>query len=110
MFPQEATEVGMGEIQLLLKSGANIIPIRQMNASNLSNLFILNIMFQTNYINKMVKVWGIVSSASTPSAKATELHLFCRGCRHAKTVPVTKGFSGIQFPRSCEKQVISLLL
>lgn len=53
----------------------------------------------------MVRVEGIVSSASTPTAKATQLHLYCRGCRHVVVIKVKRGYSGAQIPRTCEKFV-----
>ncbi|KAI3637117.1 hypothetical protein MIR68_004823 [Amoeboaphelidium protococcarum] len=75
------------EIQLFLKSRANVTPMRSITS---------------NQISKLVKVEGIVSSASTPSARATLLSLYCRGCRHEKTIRVKKGFAGVQVPRKCE--------
>jgi DNA replicative helicase MCM subunit Mcm2 (Cdc46/Mcm family) len=50
----------------------------------------------------LIKITGIIIGASTLSAKATVVHLMCRGCRHVKTIPVTSGFAGIQFPRVCD--------
>lgn len=45
-----------------------------------------------------------MSSASTPTSRATELHLFCRNCRHTKIIHVNKGFSSANIPRSCENE------
>lgn len=43
-------------------------------------------------------------SATTLSAKATHLHLMCKGCRHVRTMPINAGFSGVQLPRICGRQ------
>lgn len=89
-FQEDQSLDTVPDIQILLKSAANPLPMRQITS---------------DHISKLVRLSGIVSSAAAPSAKATRLHLYCRVCRHVKIIPVNKGFSGVQIPRSCEKWV-----
>lgn len=72
--------------QLILKSDANPVLIRDLNAQ---------------YISKLVRVPGIVIGASTLSSKATVLQLVCRNCRHLHRIEVGSGFSGLQMPKHC---------
>ncbi len=79
--------------QVTLKSGANPKPMRGLGAAEVS---------------KLIKVQGIIISASATRAKATMLTLQCRSCRHTKQVPVNTGMGGAQLPRKCDKSVRSL--
>ncbi|VVT46598.1 uncharacterized protein SAPINGB_P001293 [Magnusiomyces paraingens] len=72
--------------QIILKSNSNPLSIRELSAS---------------YISKLVKIPGIVISASTLSSKATSLQLICRGCNHLHRIEVDSGFSGISLPSRC---------
>lgn len=72
--------------QLILKSDANTVLIRDLNAQ---------------YISKLVRVPGIVIGASTLTSKATVLQLVCKSCNHMTRVEVGSGFSGIQMPKAC---------
>lgn len=49
----------------------------------------------------MIRLQGIVISATTLSAKATHLHLMCKGCRHVRQMAVSAGFAGVSLPRVC---------
>lgn len=59
-------------------------------------------------INKLVRIPGIVISASVLSSRATKLHLQCRACRHVKILLVDGGLGGMGsgsdrgLPRVCE--------
>lgn len=72
--------------QLILKSDANPVLIRDLNAQ---------------YISKLVRVPGIVIGASTLTSKATSLQLVCKNCQHLHRVEVSSGFSGVQMPKFC---------
>lgn len=72
--------------QIIIKSNATPISIRDLNA---------------RYISKLVRIPGIVIGASTLSSKATVLQLVCRNCRHMTRLNVGSGFSGVQLPRHC---------
>ncbi|GAA5888758.1 hypothetical protein JCM5296_000094 [Sporobolomyces johnsonii] len=74
------------EIQLQLKSGSRLMQFRELGATNISHL---------------VRLPGIVISASVLSSRAVRLHLTCKSCRHVTTMEVQGGFSGFQLPRQC---------
>lgn len=86
-FQEQENIENVPEMQLFLKSSATPMPMRSINSS---------------HITKLVRITGIVSSATTPSARATVLSLYCRGCKHEKTIKLQKGFSSLQIPRTCE--------
>ncbi|CAH1757662.1 5009_t:CDS:10 [Entrophospora sp. SA101] len=74
--------------QALLKySQKEIINMRQLSASSISNL---------------VRISGIVIAATNLTSKATHIHIMCKTCRHSKTLVVSGGFSGISLPRACD--------
>ncbi|KAI9141782.1 MCM2/3/5 family-domain-containing protein [Paraphysoderma sedebokerense] len=90
-LPDAEAEEKTPNCQVTLKSTENITPIRDLNAQ---------------YVSKLIRVAGIIIAASTPSAKATHVHLMCKGCRHVKALPVNGGFSGVQFPRICDAPAV----
>ncbi|KAJ3022004.1 minichromosome maintenance protein 5 [Thoreauomyces humboldtii] len=75
------------DCQVMLLSNANPLPVRALDALSIA---------------KMVRISGIVISASTLSAKATYVHIMCKSCRHNKVLPVNGGFAGVQLPRQCD--------
>ena len=87
VFPQNP-EKKLPQHQVLLHSTVAHISIRDLNATNVSNL---------------VRIPGIVIGASTLSSKATVLHVQCRnpGCGHTEDLLVEGGISGITLPRVC---------
>ncbi|KAL7274965.1 minichromosome maintenance protein 5 [Rhizina undulata] len=90
-FPGSDNSRHFPECQVILNSTANLISIRDLNAS---------------YISKLVRIPGIVIGASTLSSKSTFLHIMCRNCRTTKTIPVSGGFSGVSLPRVCDRQPV----
>lgn len=85
VYPSQR-DVQIPDHQLLLHSDASSTSIRDLNATNISNL---------------VRVSGIVIGASTLSSKATSLAIQCRNCGFRTGVPVLGGFSGVTLPRVC---------
>jgi len=85
VFPQ-TPKVELPQHQLLLHSSMSHISIRDLNATNVSNL---------------VRIPGIVIGASTLSSKATLLSIQCRNCAHTENMSIAGGFSGITLPRTC---------
>lgn len=77
------------DCEVTLKSETNRVMIRDLDAS---------------YISKLVRVPGIVISASTLTSRATHVHIMCRTCGNSKVLPVAGGFSGIQLPRVCDSE------
>lgn len=61
-----------------------------------------------NTMNKLVRIPGIVISASVLSSRATKLHLQCRACRSTKLIYPPSGLGGIGsgsdrgLPRVCD--------
>jgi DNA replication licensing factor MCM5 len=58
-----------------------------------------------NTMNKLVRIPGIVISASVLSSRATKLHLQCRACRSTKDIYPSAGIgSGADraLPRTCD--------
>ncbi|GAA5964585.1 hypothetical protein JCM3765_007632 [Sporobolomyces pararoseus] len=93
LFPTAASEEerkerqkAVPEIQLQLRSGSRLMQFRELGASSISNL---------------VRLPGIVISASVLSSRAVRLHLNCKSCRNVTTMEVQGGFSGFQLPRKC---------
>lgn len=82
-------EIRLPEHQLLLHSSVAQISIRDLDATNISHL---------------VRIPGIVIGASTLSSKSTALHIECRNCHNAETIPVSGGISGVTLPRTCSRK------
>ena len=75
------------ECQVTLRSEANLMAMRDLHAENISHL---------------VRIPGIVISASMQTSRATKLQLLCRDCRATRAIPVTSGFGGFVLPRTCD--------
>ncbi|TPX33365.1 hypothetical protein SmJEL517_g03728 [Synchytrium microbalum] len=72
--------------QVMVLSNANPVPIRDLDST---------------YISHLVRLSGIIISASMLSAKPTEIHLRCKSCRDVQIVAPKRGMEGIEMPRSC---------
>ncbi|KAI5867252.1 MCM-domain-containing protein [Durotheca rogersii] len=88
VFPHDP-KAAIPEHQLLLHSNAEDVSIRHLDSETIARL---------------VRVPGIVIGASVMSSKATELHIQCRNCLHAQTLPILGGFTGVALPRQCGRQ------
>lgn len=73
-------------IQILLESDANTISLRDLTS---------------RHVSKLVRIPGIVISASALTSKATKLKLMCRSCRTTTEINVHAGFSSLQMPQRC---------
>lgn len=80
---------------MTIKSGLNLLQVRELTANTMS---------------KLVRIPGIVISASVLSARATRLHLQCRGCSSVKIIYPQGGLGGMGsgsdrgLPRSCDAE------
>ncbi|PCH33364.1 MCM-domain-containing protein [Wolfiporia cocos MD-104 SS10] len=89
----ESSAQSIPNIQIMIKSGLNLQQFRDLSA---------------NTMNKLVRIPGIVISASVLSARATKLHLQCRACRTPKIVYPPSGLGGLGggsdrgLPRRCD--------
>ncbi|XP_002739225.1 DNA replication licensing factor mcm5-like [Saccoglossus kowalevskii] len=85
--PRPLGEEEMEEIQVLLSSGAHPSHVRDLKSEQMS---------------KLVKIPGIVISASAVRAKATSISIQCRSCRaFVNNIPVKPGLEGYLLPRKC---------
>lgn len=72
--------------QLILYSNLNVVSIRELDSE---------------HISKIVRVSGIVISASVLSSRATLVQLVCRNCKHTMRKEVASGFGPINMPTKC---------
>uniref|UniRef100_A0A8C5AWJ9 DNA replication licensing factor MCM5 n=1 Tax=Gadus morhua TaxID=8049 RepID=A0A8C5AWJ9_GADMO len=94
--PRPLGEETVQDIQVLLKSDAHPTSIRSLKSEQVSRL---------------VKVPGIIISATAVRAKATRVCLQCRGCRSViSNIPLPPGLQGYALPRKCNTQTLLLLL
>jgi len=85
--PRPEGEETVKPIQVMLRSEANPMFIRQLTSDQVAKLY---------------KVSGIVVSASTIKAKATALTIQCRSCRSTQAnIKVKPGMEGYALPRKC---------
>ncbi|XP_045452880.1 DNA replication licensing factor Mcm5 [Melitaea cinxia] len=88
--PRPEGEEKVEDIQVLLLSDAH--------ASNLREL-------KSETVSRLVKIPGIVISASAIKAKATKISIQCRSCRNViPNLPVKPGLEGYVMPRKCNTE------
>ncbi|EOR03768.1 hypothetical protein E3P92_03771 [Wallemia ichthyophaga] len=87
--PLSAHTSTLPTIQISLKSQSNLVHFRQLNADTVA---------------KLVRIPGIVISASTLSSRAISLHIMCRSCRSTKNLDVSGGWGAINLPRQCDSE------
>lgn len=64
---------------------------------------------QSDQVSRLVKVHGIIISATAVKAKATKVCLQCRGCRNIiNNIPLPPGLQGYALPRKCNVWVPDL--
>jgi DNA replication licensing factor MCM5 len=61
-----------------------------------------------DHVNKLIKVPGIVISASRIQSKAVHIECACTKCGAKKTVACSSGFTGASIPTSCDGSGLSL--
>ncbi len=72
--------------QLILRSNASTLSIRELDA---------------DHISKIIRVSGIIISASVLTSKATSVQIMCRSCRHTQRISIHSSFGGLQLPKTC---------
>lgn len=73
--------------QLLLECESRVTPIRELASENVS---------------KIVRVRGIIISATFLSLKITDAMLICRTCKHTIKIKVKSGFGQVSLPKKCQ--------
>jgi DNA replication licensing factor MCM5 len=75
------------DIQIMLISNSNAISLRQL---------------KSDCISKLVKIPGLIISASNVRAKATRISLQCKGCNEpVNNLTLKPGLEGFLLPRKC---------
>ncbi|XP_063539296.1 DNA replication licensing factor Mcm5 [Cydia strobilella] len=88
--PRPVGEETVEDIQVLLSSDAHTSNLRELKSETVSRL---------------VKIPGIVISASGIKAKATKISIQCRSCRNViPNLPVKPGLEGYVMPRKCNTE------
>ncbi|KAI8425200.1 hypothetical protein MSG28_007023 [Choristoneura fumiferana] len=88
--PRPEGEEKVEDIQVLLSSDAHTSNLRELKSETVSRL---------------VKIPGIVISASGIKAKATRISIQCRSCRNIiPNLPVKPGLEGYVMPRKCNTE------
>lgn len=96
--PDQEEEAGavFPTFQLILNSRANETLLRQLDS---------------DHVSKLVRISGIIISASVLSSRATFLSLMCRNCRHTTTLRINSfnSISGnsVSLPHSCLSNLTS---
>ncbi|KAI0281595.1 MCM-domain-containing protein [Russula aff. rugulosa BPL654] len=89
----DASVNSIPKIHISVKSGLNMLQFRELTADTM---------------NKLIRLPGIVISASVLSSRATKLHLQCRACRSIKVIYPAGGLGGLGggaergLPRVCD--------
>ena len=78
------------DIQIVLKSDQIHIPLRHIHAQEM---------------NQLIKIPGIVISATKVRAKSVGMKIKCRHCGNTKMLPCTSPFGGISIPQVCDRPV-----
>ena len=76
----------LADFQVQLNSSTTPMAIRDLSA---------------DHIGRLVRLPGIVVSASTIVSKPTRVCIACRGCRQERYMPISNGFGTITLPRTC---------
>lgn len=75
------------DIQILIASNANATCIREL---------------KSEMVSRMVKISGVIISASGIKAKTTRISIQCRSCNNTiPNLPVNPGLEGYALPRKC---------
>lgn len=85
--PRPKGEEEVEDIQIRLSSEANPISIRNL---------------KSEHVSRLIKIPGIIISASAIRVKATRITLQCRGCKNTMpNIGLKPGLEGYAMPRSC---------
>nr|QIC49965.1 DNA replication licensing factor MCM5 [Actinia equina] len=85
--PRPDGEEEIQDIQIMLRSGSNSLQVRDLRSEHMA---------------KLVKIPGIIISASAIRAKATSISIQCRSCKNTiSNIPLKPGLEGYAMPRRC---------
>lgn len=61
-----------------------------------------SLLLQPDIVSKLIKIPGIIVSASGIRAKATKIAIQCRSCKVTQVnIPIKPGLEGYSLPRKC---------
>ncbi|XP_018321449.1 DNA replication licensing factor Mcm5-like [Agrilus planipennis] len=88
--PRPEEEKNVEDIQIILLSDSRPSSLREL---------------RSNCVSRLIKIPGIIVSASGIKAKATKITIQCRDCHHMiPNLPVKPGFEGYIMPRKCSTE------
>lgn len=88
--PRPEGEADVEDVQICLNSRSNALDLREL---------------KSELVSQLVKIPGIVVSATGVKAKATRLSIQCRSCRNViPNIAVRAGLDGFQLPRKCNTE------
>ena len=94
--PRPEGEETVKDIQILLTSDDNPANLRDL---------------KSDVVSRLVKVPGIIVSASGIRSKATSMTIQCRGCQNVvSNISIKLGLDGLAMPRKCNTYVFSFFL
>ncbi|CCD26767.1 MCM DNA helicase complex subunit MCM5 NDAI_0I01980 [Naumovozyma dairenensis CBS 421] len=95
-LPSDSSSALIPNFQLILNSNANQTTLRNLDSE---------------HVSKIVRLSGIIISASVLSSRATHLSLMCKSCRHTTSMDINNfnSISGnsITLPHSCRSNISS---
>lgn len=108
--PRPEGEENVEDIQILLKSNAVPLSLRNLKVSHVCFLYTwmctilcqFSNSLQSEFVSRLVKISGIIISATGVRAKATKIAIQCRSCRNVlPNLLVKPGLEGYILPRKC---------
>lgn len=89
MLPEETAGLKnpLSDLQLLINSSTTPMATRDLDAS---------------HIGRLIRLPGIVVSASSVVARPTSVCIVCRGCKQERFLPMLNGFGTASMPRTCQ--------
>ncbi|PJF17529.1 DNA helicase [Paramicrosporidium saccamoebae] len=88
VLPEETTGLRnpLGDLQVQLNSSTIPMAVRDLDAQ---------------HIGRLVRIPGIIVSASTVTARPTNVCIICRGCRQERFISLSNGIGVSALPRTC---------
>lgn len=106
--PRPESEEEVQDIQILVRSNANPTNIRDLKVCRCQpvvqqlKIDFLSFLLQSESVSRLVKIAGIIISASGIKAKATTMSIQCRSCNEViPNLKVNPGLEGFAMPRKC---------
>lgn len=100
LFERAITEIAKRNIYLTKEEAPSIFPQCQLILlSNDNKISIRDI--ESDNVSKIIKISGIIISATMLNSRAAELTLMCRNCRHTLKIKSNINLGLPQYPKKC---------